>query len=157
MTPEQQVALTVGIIAAVAALLVGILTALAALFGAAIGLFGTLVVWKLQRRAEKADRSESFQRENLLRLLDLLQEYFIVTSKWLVAGRPGDFVAEPFYRVRISIDDCRARSTDEKLRSLLAAFVLIRVDKATTDYETLGLAYIGPCKPVRDRVDELLH
>lgn len=146
MTPDAQVALIVGIIAAIAALV-----------GAAIGLFGTLLVWKLQREAEKADRTENVERENLLSLLDLLQDYYIVASKWLVAGRPGNFDAEPFFRVRISIDDCRIRSTDEKLRGLLDVLTRISVDKATTDYEILATAYVGPCKPVRDRIDELLH
>jgi hypothetical protein len=157
MTPDQQVALNVGIIAAVAALLVGIITAFAALFGAALGLFGTWLVWRLQRGADQADRIENFRRENLLRLLELLQEYFIVTSKWLAAGRPGDESAEPFYRVRASIDDCRIRSKDEKVRGLIRTLVLVEADKKTTDITTLAPIYVAPCKPLRDRIDELLH
>lgn len=157
MTPDQQVAITLGIIAAVAALLVGIITAVAALFGAALGLFATWLVWRLQRDADKADRVATLQRENLLRLQDLVLEYFVVTSKWLDAGRPGDERAESLFRVRIALDNCRSRSSDEKLRGLIDTLVRVEVDKKVTDPEVLAVAYVGPCRPVRDRIDELLH
>jgi hypothetical protein len=146
MTPDAQVALTVGIIAGVAAL-----------GGAAIGLFGTLIVWKLQRAAEKADRVENFQRENLLRLQDLLQDYFAATAKWIASGRHAD-LAEPWYRTRIAIDDCRARSSDSALRALLKTLSEAEPPKnPPLDNEALMRIYIAPCTPVRDRIDALLQ
>jgi len=134
-----------------------VLAVVGTLGGTALGLFGSLLVWKLQRGAEKADRIENFQRENLLQLQDVLQEYYIATSKWIAAGQPRE-LAEPFYRVRVSILNCRSRSTDAELRTRLDTLVRAEPPAGEAlDLQDLSNIYIGPIKPVRDRTDELLQ
>src|ERR1700680_4202336 len=132
-----------------------VLAVVGTLSGTALGLLGTLLVWHLRRQAEKADRAENFQRENLLALQDLLEEYYGAVVKWINAGRPA-VESEPD-RLKLSLLTRRSRVTDTELRARIDALVGANAPATQTDQKALVLAYVGPAKPVHDRIDELLQ